>query len=71
MAIRSMGGTDYQAGKMTLASEALGREAARWQAAVNELNERGLISDLNGKGQVFEVTHQGFLLADELKDQPG
>lgn len=67
MAIRSMGGTEFSAGRETLAHEALGREAARWQAAVNELSSAGLISDLNGKGEIFELTHQGFLKADELR----
>lgn len=67
MVIRSYSGTEFKGGRTVIADKVHGRDAARWQAAVRELENADLISDLNGKGEVFEVTHQGFLLADELE----
>ena len=42
------------------------RSKARWQQAIRELVDHGLIEDPTGKGQIFEVTHSGFQLADNL-----
>src|SRR5262249_32253690 len=44
------------------------REQAEWKAVVNELAERGLIADQNGKGELFEVVKAGFDMADTLKE---
>ena len=43
------------------------RVVAAWQAAVRELLLNGLLQPLGHQGQVFEVTPEGYRVADELK----
>ena len=42
------------------------RSEARWEQAIWELLDKGLIRDPKGQGQVFEVTQKGFEVADAL-----
>ena len=51
---KAFGGTDNR------------RSAARWEQALMELYAQGLITDPTGRGEVFQLTHTGFELADEL-----
>ena len=43
------------------------RSEAKWEGALDELIERRLVKDYNGKGKAFEVTHKGFVVTDTLK----
>lgn len=43
-----------------------GREAAKWEAALNELESEGLVVGRGYKGEVFELTHEGWAVADAL-----
>ena len=43
------------------------RSEAKWEGALDELIERRLVKDYNGKGKAFEVTHKGFEVTDTLK----
>lgn len=45
------------------------RTAARWDAAVRELCDRGLLQDRGYKGEVFSVTDAGYRFADVLREQ--
>ena len=45
------------------------RSAAKWKAAIDNLEEIGLLKD-NGNGVVFELQENGFEVADKLKDDP-
>nr|WP_314443917.1 hypothetical protein [uncultured Sphingomonas sp.] len=60
----SLGGTSVQAGSKEFAMESDRRSAARWIAAAEQLQQLGLVRDVNGKGEIFEVTHRGFEFAD-------
>ncbi len=42
------------------------RSAARWNGALEELLNYGLVNNPTGKGQLFEVTREGYKVADEL-----
>lgn len=55
----SVDGKDFTEGRES-------RTIARMEAAVRELQLRGLIEDRSGKGEVFEVTHAGYHVADAL-----
>ena len=46
------------------------RSAARCEQAIQDLLDHGLIKDPKGKGEVFEVTHKGFEIADGLGTSP-
>jgi len=63
---RHMGGHTINAGSETFGGQ-YGRESAMWEGALNELVENELIVDRGYKGEIFELTHQGWSLADKLK----
>lgn len=63
--IASIGGRVIQAGGQSFGAER-GREAAKWENALNELINERLVVARGYKDQVFELTHQGWALADEL-----
>lgn len=46
------------------------RSEAKWQAAIRELVQQGLIEGRGHKGEVFNITAEGFRVADQLKSKP-
>lgn len=61
-----IGGTVIQSGRTQLASSQLDkRELARWLAAIESLESYGLTKDINGAGEVFEVTDAGYQLVED------
>lgn len=66
-----LGGSSISAGSKEFAKESDRRSIARWIAAVEQLHELGLVKDINGKGQIFELTHRGYELADKLQPAIG
>lgn len=66
--IAVMGGRFIQAGGQSFGGGG-GRESARWEHALNELLNEGLVVARGYKGEVFELTHEGWALADELKEE--
>ena len=47
------------------------RSEALWEGVIQELIDHSLVQDPNGREQIFEMTHEGFLVADELKASAG
>ena len=45
------------------------RSEARWEQAIEDLFEEGLIDDPAGTGSVFKLTHRGYQLVDSLTKQ--
>lgn len=62
---RYIGGHRIQAGSKQFGGE-YGRESAKWEAALEELVSNDLAKDVGYKGEVFELTHEGWKLADSL-----
>ncbi len=62
---RHMGGHTINSGGATFGGQ-YGRESALWEGAINELVDNDLILDRGYKGEIFELTHQGWSLADKL-----
>lgn len=62
-----LSGRVVEAGGNTFGGES-GREAARWEAALQQLVDSGLVIERGYKGEVFELTHEGWQLADSLKN---
>jgi ppGpp synthetase/RelA/SpoT-type nucleotidyltranferase len=58
-----LSGRIIQAGKKQF-GENSPREASRWDAALNELVSEKLVEVRGHKGEVFELTHAGWVLAD-------
>ena len=63
--VASIGGRAIQAGGQSFGCER-GREAAKWESALNELVDLGLVVARGYKGETFELTHQGWAVADKL-----
>lgn len=60
-----IGGRSIQAGGQSFGGEDR-RESARWENALNELVANELVVARGYKDQVFELTHEGWRVADEL-----
>ena len=63
--IAHMGGRVIQAGSESFGGDH-GRESAKWEAALNELETEGLVVGRGYKGEVYELTHEGWVVADAL-----
>ena len=60
-----IGGQTIQVGGKHFGGES-GRENAKWEAALSELQSEGLVVERGYKGQVFDLTHKGWDVADRL-----
>lgn len=67
MKIAVVGGRFIQAGGKTFGGEG-GRESAKWEHALNELVNSKYVVERGRKGEVFELTHEGWALADEIPE---
>ena len=62
------GGQAIQAGRKSLIPDQAPRTIASWVGGLEDLQRRRYIKDLGHKGEVFEVTREGYKAADELPD---
>jgi hypothetical protein len=60
-----VGGRRIQAGGKSFGGDR-GRESAKWEGALNELEINGLVVGRGYKGEVYELTHEGWVVADAL-----
>lgn len=63
--IASFGGRVIQAGRESFGGKN-GREAAKWESALMELVDNDLVVARGYKDQVFELTHKGWTIAQNL-----
>lgn len=64
--VRFIGGTNIQANGKNFVPSNERREVAKWEQALEELLNKGLIVDLGHKGEVFEVSNLGYQIADMI-----
>ena len=64
--IKGMRGLSISARSKSFGEMGNARSEARWEQAIQDLLAQELVVDPSGKGQVFEVTHKGFEIADGL-----
>ena len=69
MYIRYMGGEVIETNGKAMIPNANPRTIARWKGGLEDLQRRGYIKDPGHKGEVFEVTREGYEAADELSDE--
>ncbi|MBQ4569380.1 MAG: toll/interleukin-1 receptor domain-containing protein [Ruminococcus sp.] len=70
--IKSLSGLSVSDGKWNfVAQDADAREESRWEDAVIELENYGLITALGYKRQLFRITTLGYNIADEIKEKYG
>ena len=64
--VKTMGGLSISTNGKSYGEMGNPRSEARWEQAIFDLLDKGLIRDPKGKGQVFEVTPLGFQVAESL-----
>jgi hypothetical protein len=64
--LRYIGGTAIQTNGKTLIPSNECREIAKWEQALEELTSKGFVVDRGYKGEVFEITHLGYQVADMM-----
>lgn len=67
---RYMGGSQVSAGHKQFAEPKNPKSIARWVAAAEELEREGFSRDINGRGEIFEITHAGYKHAENLTISP-
>jgi hypothetical protein len=65
--LRSFDGTDIEANDKKFINNKDQREIARWTSAIEELIVNRLIVDRGNKGEIYEVTNQGYKIADLIE----
>lgn len=65
--LRTMGGAHIQTNGKNLIPSNDRRTVATWEAALEELEEENLVVARGDKGEIFELTSNGYALADVLK----
>ena len=68
MCQRYHGGQAIQAGRTALIPDQNPRTVARWMGGLEDLRRRRYIIDRGHKGEIFEVTREGYEAADELPE---
>jgi hypothetical protein len=63
--VEYIGGQQIQAGGRTFGAESR-REFAKWEGALSELTEAGYVAAKGYRGEIYELTHTGWELADRL-----
>lgn len=69
MHVRYMGGEAIETNGKAMIPDANPRTIARWKGGLEDLQRRGYIKTLGHKGEVFEVTREGYEAADELSNE--
>ena len=65
--VRSFAGTHVLANTTSFSRSGDRRSVAFWEAVLLELINHALVQDTSGERELFELTHQGFLVANELR----
>lgn len=69
MVVSTLGYTSYQAGEYNMERNQNPRELALWEDAVSRLIAKGYIKRIGGKNQIYQVTDEGYNIADTFRKQ--
>ncbi len=69
--VRTMQGLFVQTNRKQFSEQTNPRSEAMWQGAIRELLQKGLLQSIGSKGEVFSITTEGYLAADDLKATKG
>ncbi len=65
---RTFGGKSIDTNGKTMIPDREPRTIAQWVGGLEELAQSGYIRDIGYKGEVFEVTREGYDAADDILD---
>ena len=71
MVVSTLGYTSYQAGAYNMERNQDPRELALWEDAVSQLIAKGYIKRTGRKNQIYQVTAEGYNIADAFREQNG
>ncbi len=71
MCLKSLSGAHFQAGAHTFEHDGTRREVAKFEAAIEELVNLGLLNAVGFKGEIFEVTSLGYETIDAHNEANG
>lgn len=66
MSVRYISGQAIQTNGINFADSGDRRSIARWEAGLDELIREGLVAPRGTKGEIYEITNNGFRVADQL-----
>ena len=66
MLIKTIGRTSLSVNRKEMIETQERREIAKWESAVQQLLTEGLIVDRGYKGEIFEITNEGYTVADSI-----
>ncbi|HYV38589.1 MAG TPA: hypothetical protein VE988_23090 [Gemmataceae bacterium] len=66
---RTMRGLTIQTNGKDFVEGIFPRKHIRWEGALKELRNAGLLEDRGNKGEVYAVTHEGYRVADLLRER--
>lgn len=64
--VRYLGGAAMQSNGKSFFESDERREVAKWEGALKELQDQGLVQDRGHKGEFFEITAKGYEVADTV-----
>ena len=67
MLLRHLGGTDLQTNGKNFIEDQNRRTVAKWEAALQQLQNEELVVVRGTKGEIFEITERGFRVADHIE----
>lgn len=69
MVLPTLGNTSYQAGRHNMERSQEPRELAVWDDAVTQLMSKGYIKRTGKKDRIYQVTAEGYSIADAFREQ--
>jgi hypothetical protein len=69
MCLRDSGGQTVQVGGKQLIPDQTPRTVARWVGGIEDLQRRRYIKDIGRKGEVFQITREGYEAVDSVSDE--
>lgn len=67
---KELSGLSIRTSKRTFFDRGNARDQALWIGAISDLLGHGFIEDKNGRNEVFQLTHRGYIEGEALQDQP-
>ena len=64
--LRTMGGLSVQANERNMVEDRSPKTEARWESALRELVDEGLVQDRGYKNEVFGLTHKGYAAIEQV-----
>jgi hypothetical protein len=69
MILNYLGGFEVHTNNKLLNEDLSPRTQAKWKSAIDELSTNDLVKDVGYKGEIYALTSEGYIVADQLKSE--